>query len=136
MRPTLWPSFARASARFTATVVLPTPPLPLATAMRFFTPGIGWRSGICCGAGPGGIVAPESVAQAFRPEDSLAIGLKIVWTSPLRGEPQPLCIHAVALFIFLSRAAGARVVAADFRAGADRLRRFSLRSAGLKLQIL
>ena len=36
----------RASARLTATVVLPTPPLPLATATRFFTPGIGWRSGI------------------------------------------------------------------------------------------
>src|SRR5580700_9837742 len=38
-------------ARFTATVVLPTPPLPLATATRFFTPGMGWRSGCCCGAG-------------------------------------------------------------------------------------
>src|SRR6266436_2100986 len=54
-KPTLWPSFTSASARFTAIVVLPTPPLPLATATRFFTPGIGWRSGICCGAGPGGI---------------------------------------------------------------------------------
>ena len=38
--------YARASARLTATVVLPTPPLPLATATRFFTPGMGWRSGI------------------------------------------------------------------------------------------
>jgi len=35
---------------------LPTPPLPLATATRFFTPGMGWRSGICWGCGaPGGI---------------------------------------------------------------------------------
>src|SRR6266852_5376719 len=51
MRPTLWPSFERASARLTATVVLPTPPLPLATATRFFTPGIAWRSGIGWGAG-------------------------------------------------------------------------------------
>src|ERR1700675_4700749 len=53
MRPTLWPSFTRARARLTATVVLPTPPLPLATATRFFTPGMGWRSG--CGIGAGGI---------------------------------------------------------------------------------
>ena len=28
-------------ARFTETVVLPTPPLPDPTAIRFFTPGIG-----------------------------------------------------------------------------------------------
>src|SRR5579863_2530154 len=54
-RPTLWPSFWRARARLTATVVLPTPPLPEATATRFFTPGMGWRSGIGCGADPGGI---------------------------------------------------------------------------------
>src|SRR5580700_1337721 len=53
MRPTLWPSFTSASARLTATVVLPTPPLPLATATRFFTPGMAWRSG--CGIGAGGI---------------------------------------------------------------------------------
>ena len=46
IKPTLCPSFASASARFTATVVFPTPPLPLATATRFFTPGIGWRSGV------------------------------------------------------------------------------------------
>src|SRR5580693_34814 len=56
IRPTLCPSFTNARARLTATVVLPTPPLPLAMATRFFTPGIGWRGGIgcCCGA-PGGI---------------------------------------------------------------------------------
>jgi hypothetical protein len=34
------PSAASASARFTAVVDLPTPPLPLATAMMFLTPGI------------------------------------------------------------------------------------------------
>ena len=37
--PTLLPDLASASARFTATVVLPTPPLPAPTAMMFFTPG-------------------------------------------------------------------------------------------------
>ena len=38
--PTLAPSAARARARFTAVVDLPTPPLPEATAMMFFTSGI------------------------------------------------------------------------------------------------
>ena len=37
--PTVAPSAASASARFTAVVDLPTPPLPLATATMFFTPG-------------------------------------------------------------------------------------------------
>ena len=39
--PTRLPHFASAIARFTATVVLPTPPLPAPTAMTFFTPGSG-----------------------------------------------------------------------------------------------
>ncbi len=39
--PTRLPHLASASARFTATVVLPTPPLPAPTAMTFFTPGSG-----------------------------------------------------------------------------------------------
>jgi hypothetical protein len=38
--PTLAPSAARARARLTAVVDLPTPPLPEATAMMFLTPGI------------------------------------------------------------------------------------------------
>ena len=38
------PHFASAIARLTATVVLPTPPLPAPTAMTFFTPGIGDRA--------------------------------------------------------------------------------------------
>ena len=38
--PTLAPSAASARARLTAVVDLPTPPLPEATAMMFFTPGI------------------------------------------------------------------------------------------------
>src|ERR1019366_4258329 len=41
IRPTLWPSAARPTARLTATVVLPTPPFPDPTAIRFLTPGIG-----------------------------------------------------------------------------------------------
>src|SRR5690348_1621611 len=38
-------------ARLTATVVFPTPPFPLATAMRFFTPGSVARAGACPGCG-------------------------------------------------------------------------------------
>ena len=37
--PTLAPSAASASARLTAVVLLPTPPLPEATAMMFLMPG-------------------------------------------------------------------------------------------------
>ena len=39
MMPTRLPHLESASAMFTATVVLPTPPLPAPTAMTFFTPG-------------------------------------------------------------------------------------------------
>ncbi len=41
--PTRPPHFASAMARFTETVVLPTPPFPAPTAMTFLTPGSGWR---------------------------------------------------------------------------------------------
>ena len=41
--PTLAPSAARASARFTAVVLLPTPPLPEATAMMLRTFGSGFK---------------------------------------------------------------------------------------------
>jgi len=68
----------------TATVVLPTPPFPLATATRFFTPGIGWRSGICCwAAGPGGI-CPQ-FASEFIP----------LRFTPCTGRPMESGIHAM-----------------------------------------
>ena len=38
-RPTEAPAWASATARFTLTVLLPTPPLPDTTAMMFLTPG-------------------------------------------------------------------------------------------------
>ena len=38
-RPTAAPAWASATARLTLTVLLPTPPLPEATAMMFLTPG-------------------------------------------------------------------------------------------------
>src|SRR4051794_38470149 len=43
-RPTAAPAFASDTAILTATVDLPTPPLPEATAIVFFTPGIGCAS--------------------------------------------------------------------------------------------
>src|SRR5438874_11549487 len=55
MSPTAAPMRASAMARFTATVVLPTPPLPLATAISVFTPVMGILScgpvGFPCGGG-------------------------------------------------------------------------------------
>src|SRR5687768_4364391 len=39
--PTRAPLFDNATAKFTATVVLPTPPLPAPTAITFLTPGSG-----------------------------------------------------------------------------------------------
>src|SRR5688572_33023404 len=39
--PTFAPVFDSATARLTATVVLPTPPLPAPTAITFLTPGSG-----------------------------------------------------------------------------------------------
>src|SRR5215207_6491703 len=49
-RPTRRPCACRARARLVATVDLPTPPLPLATATTCLTPG----KLIFCGVGPGG----------------------------------------------------------------------------------
>src|ERR1700678_4215789 len=46
MRPTRWPSRESAMARLTATVVLPTPPLPEPTATILETPGRGTGAGI------------------------------------------------------------------------------------------
>ena len=43
-RPTRWPSWASETARLAATVDLPTPPLPLATATTCRTSGISERS--------------------------------------------------------------------------------------------
>ena len=65
-RPTEAPSRASATARFTATVLLPTPPLPDATAMTFFTPGSS------CSAVRG--AARRTVAPQVRSTDSTPIG--------------------------------------------------------------
>jgi len=53
-RPTLWPPVASPSARLTAVVDLPTPPLPLATAIMCLMPG-----SICGAPGPGPGCAPS-----------------------------------------------------------------------------
>src|SRR5437763_17187577 len=49
IRPTADPRARRPSARLAATVDLPTPPLPLATAITWRMPG---RDTFCCGPGP------------------------------------------------------------------------------------
>ena len=52
-------------ARLTATVVLPTPPLPLATAMRFLTPGMEDLSGILVGYDDSRAAARRQGRDAF-----------------------------------------------------------------------
>src|SRR5580658_5705336 len=48
IKPTRWPILLSAIARLTATVVLPTPPLPDPTATIFFTPGKATGAGVAC----------------------------------------------------------------------------------------
>src|SRR4051794_28592552 len=65
--PTLRPRACRATARLAATVDLPTPPLPLATASRCLTPGReSFWPGICEGGGIG--VSRWHAGRALRAE--------------------------------------------------------------------
>src|SRR6267378_6210102 len=136
-KPTLWPSFTNARARFTATVVFPTPPFPLATATRFFTPGIGWRSGCCWRAGPGGIgfLCSRTGILAC----PLFNQARLNFSSRLQQrQDRHECLsysRAVAFLILLPGAARARIVASDFCADLHGFRRFRLCRAGLILQI-
>src|SRR5260221_11554884 len=64
-RPTAFLAAASAMAKLAATVDLPTPPLPLATAMICLTPG---RTIFCAAPGPkcgGGIAFDCSLMQLF-----------------------------------------------------------------------
>src|SRR5580693_1601684 len=160
MRPTLCPRLTNARARLTATVVLPTPPLPLATATRFFTPGMGWRSGWGWGIGPGGIglgflpggAKIEKRNSKYKTRHSCermdhkrqGRDLDRLKSGPLvarrgRGKPRPYrgtrsCVGTVAFFVFFAGAAGAGIVAAYFCACTDGLWRFGLLGARLVLQ--
>ena len=71
-RPTAAPSRASATARFTATVLLPTPPLPDATASTFFTPGSS-----CSGVRG---AARRTVAPQVSSTVSTPIGSSAAWT--------------------------------------------------------
>src|SRR6185295_17038482 len=69
-RPTLLPCFRRARARFAATVLLPTPPLPLMTRTMSVTPGTGSSSAMArmpASVGPGG----RPVNSALSAQDAL-----------------------------------------------------------------
>src|SRR5437868_4386937 len=70
MSPTRWPCICRVRARFADTVDLPTPPLPLATAMIWRTPS---RTGIGCGPGCMGflgLLGGAQVAEQFQGVDA------------------------------------------------------------------
>jgi len=91
MRPVLYPNDASPTARFTATVVLPTPPFPEPTAIRFLHAamgslgmGAGWLGVIdtivtgraaapCSGSTPRRGPTPASEAQFRRKPGSLSI---------------------------------------------------------------
>jgi hypothetical protein len=80
--PTLAPAFARATARLTDTVLLPTPPLPDATAITFLTPGTS-----CSGVRG---AARRTVADHSTASDSTPSGVSAWRMSPsiwsLRGQ--------------------------------------------------
>src|SRR6056297_455271 len=63
------PSAASASARLVATVDLPTPPLPEATAMMFLTPGSGLRPPCtaCAAISESISTVIDSISDAFQP---------------------------------------------------------------------
>src|SRR5262249_29913362 len=60
-RATRWPCWRRARARLAATVDLPTPPLPLATATTDPTPG----KAIFCGPAPCGCISYLHLSSLF-----------------------------------------------------------------------
>src|SRR6516164_5524144 len=73
--PTFSPSSRSASARLTAVVDLPTPPLPEAMAMMACTPGI--PDGAAPGGAPGrGRVAGETCGRAGAPRADPALPLR------------------------------------------------------------
>jgi len=62
--PTRAPSRASASARLAAVVDLPTPPLPEATAITFFTPA---KAGVCAGTWWAGITQSTCTEASLTP---------------------------------------------------------------------
>src|SRR5712692_8007775 len=94
--PTTAPRRASAIAKFTATVVLPTPPLPLATAIRFFTPGMGAACGPCGLGGMcsllvavgGGLAALERRSSSARVHFEMRVLAKLLDTH--KNAPQAL----------------------------------------------
>src|SRR5712692_10547088 len=74
-KPTRAPDFARATARFVASVDFPTPPLPLEIAMT--CPSSGYATGCCAGTGFG--VGPASMTGRARPE----VGAPAPWRTPV-----------------------------------------------------
>src|SRR3989337_3040306 len=86
--PTLAPSADSASARFTATVDLPTPPLPEATAMMFFTPSMGFTP-FCtpCAAMLNETLTVASLTPAMADTFSFSLEARAA-TYPLAGQPR------------------------------------------------
>src|SRR3954453_5350169 len=86
MSPTAAPRARRASARLPATVDLPTPPLPLATAITCRMPG---SATFCCGPGPwpcmGVVSLGERLAQFAEVFERVDAGIVAVVPDDLVG---------------------------------------------------
>src|ERR1700733_3357959 len=87
MSPTRNPSLTSAMARLTASVVLPTPPLPDPTAMMFATPG-----SVC---GPGGVCACAICSPL-----SACVRVPLALAFLLRLFTAPPCVMVAALVLF------------------------------------
>ena len=77
-RPTAAPARASATARLTLTVLLPTPPLPDATAITFLTPGQDLLGRARRGAADRGAPVDREARDAHRVERAADLGLDLV----------------------------------------------------------
>src|ERR1017187_8921753 len=99
--PTRYPSLPSATARFTATVVLPTPPLPLPTATTCAMPGNGCGPcGTCAPICPiySTSIKPLTLFRACHSNLCRSLGLVILTRSEPEGEEYPhlilrSCLH-------------------------------------------
>src|SRR5258707_13801711 len=103
-------------------------------ATRFFTPGMGWRSGICCGA-PGGIWVPISHPAEMGRSSAALLQRAENKQDSLKRLSQS-CVRAVECFVFFAGPARPWIVAADLRGGTRGPGSFGLTGDGLVLLTL
>src|ERR1700710_1366503 len=111
-RPTRWPSCASATARLAATVDLPTPPLPLATATTWRTSGIRsgfWAIAFCAASSRAGGLTTLMLTRA---------SARLARPPPRRGGGGADPLHFVAHLLARRRVVGGHLEVHHHRAGA------------------